>query len=104
MSKRQVSTRDPLTSVAQEPIEMLAHRPSRAKRDRSWEKTHPLVAYRGVPRELNDQIVAIAQHNRVPTGEVARLFLEAGLKLHLSGQLNLTPMPVEGRCTLFPGE
>jgi hypothetical protein len=79
--------------------------PSKAKRDRSWEaeqrKTAGLVAYRGVPAELNEAIKGVAQKLGVSTGEVARAFLEYGLKAFDTGELELHPTAKTGRFSLF---
>jgi len=94
--------------MSSEPVDVLASRPSRAKRDRSWEKqaakAQGVVTYRGVPPELNKQIKAIADELGVPVGDVARAFLEHGLKAYRNGTLELTPEIATGRFALYSRE
>lgn len=89
-------------------IDVLVHRPSRAKRDRSWEKRvrreQGQVCYRGVPAEVNEAIKAIAQELGVVVGEVARAFLEEGIRQYRAGRLRLTVHKVGGRWTIYPPE
>ncbi len=86
--------------------EPAAHIPparSKAKRNREWEKAHAVVAYRGIPDELQEEIRRIAEKELgVPMGEVARAFLEHGLAAYRAGELRLTAQPVTGRLSLFP--
>jgi hypothetical protein len=93
--------------LGDEPIEVLTRRPSRAKRNREWERQarekQGVVTYRGVPRELNERLKKIAKDLGVPVGEVARKFLEYGLEACRKGDLVLKPKAA-GKHTLFPSE
>jgi hypothetical protein len=79
--------------MSQEPIDVLHRRPSKAKRDRSWEAEQRerlgQVSYRGIPAELNDRISALAEQLDVIKGEVARALLEHGLAAYDRGELEL---------------
>ena len=92
--------------LGDEPIEVLARRPSRARRNRKWEQRHRdekgFVSYRGVPGELHESLKGIADDLGVPVGEVARAFLEYGLEACRKGDLVLQPKPVAGSYSLFP--
>lgn len=89
-----------------EPIEVLAKRPVKPRRNRNWEKEQRestgVVTYRGVPKSLNERIKAIAAENGVPIGDVVRAFLESALSDYKAGNLDLNPELVTGRYTLFP--
>ena len=82
--------------VSDEPVEALTRRPSREKRTRRWEKSHPRVSYRGVPPELQAELKQVATALSVPVGQVARAFLEFGLAAYKCGDLVLEPEPVVG--------
>jgi len=101
MSKR----RSIADQVGSEPVDVLARRPSKAKRDRSWERKHEhlVVTYRGVPPELQEQLKAVARQVGVTVGEVARAFLEYGLDAYEKGELELDPVLLTGKYSLFPG-
>ena len=94
--------------MSSEPVDVLASRPSKAKRDRSWEKEQRekvgLVAYRGIPASLNARLKAVAGELGVPVGDVARAFLEYSLQAYQRGDMELTPKLVVGRFTLHPRE
>jgi len=94
--------------MSDEPIEILTRRPSKAKRNREWEKRQYqkglFVAYRGVPKELHENLKKVANDLGVPVGEVARAFLEYGLEACKRGDLVLQPKPVTGKFSLFPEE
>lgn len=94
--------------IGEEPIEVLARRPSQAKRNREWERSQRekanVVSYRGVPVSLSQQITKIAGELGVPVGDVARSFLEYGLQGYRSGDLKLEPSLAVGRFTLHPRE
>ncbi len=100
------SRRDPFEKLKSGEGEPAAHIPpprSKAKRNREWEKAHAVVAYRGIPEELQAEIKRIAEKELgVPLGEVARAFLEHGLAAYRAGDLRLAAKPVTGRLTLFP--
>jgi len=90
---------------ATETVDLLARRPSKAKRNRGWERKHnPVtVTYRGIPRELQKELKAIAGQKGVTVGEVARVFIEYGLEAYEQGELELRPVLTTGKHTLFPG-
>ena len=98
--------RQDLSQYGSEPIEVLARRPSRAKRNREWErrarKERGVVTYRGIPPDLQERLKEIAATYEVPVGDVARLFIEHGLRAYEAGELEIKPALVTGRFTLFP--
>ena len=98
-----------LTSeVPEEPTEaipqLLAHKPSHAKRSREWEKgkNTVTVTYRGIPPELNGQVRQLAETLGVPAGEIVRAFIERGLQAYEQGDLMLQPHLRIGKMTLYP--
>lgn len=89
-----------------EPAAFVPPAPSKAQRDRSWEKSQRSgdmvqINYRHIPRELRDEISAIAERKGVTTDEIARAFLEYALSAYQAGVLQLHPKPKTGRFTLF---
>ena len=76
------------------------------RRNRDWEKRHQnqKVVYRGIDPKLVLRIKKIAKEINVREGEVARFFLEYGLRAYGTGDLDLTPSPNPERLrmTLFP--
>jgi len=101
--------RSPGSTVPAEPTEaipqILQRRPSRAKRNREWERTQHRVTYRGIPPELNDTLKTIAAKMSVPVGDVVRAFLEHGLEAYECGELVLAPRPrfsAHRNMTLYP--
>jgi hypothetical protein len=76
----------------------------RKKRDRKWEKAHggQVATYRGVPLEMHQTLLHLAEGLSVPVDEVARAFLEYSLAHHQSGQLPIHPHPKAQRMTLYP--
>jgi hypothetical protein len=76
------------------------------RRSRRWEKEHlgHKVIYRGVDPTLALRVRSIAGELCVPTGEVARAFLEYALRSTERGDLDLLPRPDPQRMrnTLFP--
>jgi len=98
-----------IRDLAGEPVavDVLAHRPSRAKRNRSWEakqrRNVGQVTYRGIPRELNVALLRIAAEHKVTVGEVARYFLEYALRAYQVGELSLPEVQVRiCRGTIYP--
>jgi hypothetical protein len=87
-------------------IEVLSRPPK--KRDRSWESAQRgkgvVVTYRGIPAELQARIKEIAGKHGVPIGELARAFLEYALAAYESGDLELSPVEVVTKATLYPGD
>lgn len=80
----------------------LKHRPSRAQRNRDWERQHPPTCYRGIPDELHAAIVEIADDLAVPPGDVARKFLEYGLAAYRAGNISFQPIIVGKRRLYVP--
>ncbi len=73
------------------------------KRNRHWEQRHRTTSYRGVPAEINQVVNQIAAELNISNrDEVARVFLEYGLKCFQEGSLKLEPSFGTGRLTLFP--
>jgi len=87
-------------------IDVLAHAPP--KRDRGWESEQRgkgvVVTYRGIPAELQARVKEIAKEHGVPIGELARRFLEYALDAYDAGDLELSPVEVVKKSTLYPGE
>ncbi len=83
--------------------QLLQHKPSRAKRNRSWERENKVTAFRGIPAELNAQLKITADELRVPVGELVRYLLERGLAAYERGELPLQPHIRVGAMTLYPG-
>lgn len=100
-----LETTTPLEPVDAVP-EVLAHRPSTAKRDRGWEKKQrkcgDVATYRGIPKHLQDEIRRISDKRNVPVGEVARALLEYALVAYAKGDLTLDPQFGPGKLTLYP--
>ena len=97
------------SDVPAEPTEaipqILQRRPSRAKRNRDWERTQHRVTYRGISPELNNSLKALAAELSVPVGDVVRAFLEYGLEAYRNGDLALSPRPrfsAHRNMTLYP--
>lgn len=92
--------------ISSEPIEVLTRRPTKASRNRTWEKKQRqkigVVTYRGVPKSLNERVKHVATELGVPIGDVVRAFLERALDDYKAGNLNLDPELVTGRYTLYP--
>jgi hypothetical protein len=78
--------------------------PRRRKRDWEREHQHEKVVYRGVDPKLVSRVKGIANEINIREGEVARFFLEYGLRAYGTGGLDLTPYPNPERLrmTLFP--
>jgi len=94
--------------VPEEPTEaipqMLAHKPSHAKRNREWEAQQERVTYRGIPPDLNERVKLLAENLGVPIGDVVRAFIERGLQAYEQGDLILQPRLRIGKMTLYPEE
>jgi hypothetical protein len=96
--------------VPEEPTEaipeVLEHRPSRAKRNRDWERKKRragcVVTYRGVPQDVKARVKGVAHEHHVPIGEVARRFLEYALAAYDAGDLTLEAVFGPGKLTLYP--
>jgi hypothetical protein len=92
--------------LGNEPIEVLAKRPAKSRRNRTWEQEQResggVVTYRGIPKSLNEKVKQVAAELGVPIGDVVRAFLERGLADYKSGDVDLSPKLVTGRYTLYP--
>lgn len=75
-----------------------------AKRNRQWEKAHRSYRYVNVPLEVREEVLALAEHLRVPAGDVAHAFFEYGFDCVDEGKLQLIsqPNPLGRKMTLFP--
>ena len=73
------------------------------KRARDWDKahTHEIATFRGIPHDLRVQLKKTADDLGVPVGEIARCFLEYGLKAYRAGDLKLEPRLVIGKKSLY---
>ena len=72
--------------------------PAQEKRKRTWEKEKlfqdrakglVMVAYRGIPRELNEAMKEIAKENSLTTGELAAQWLTYAHRQYKAGQLKV---------------
>ncbi len=72
-------------------------------RRNKWSLNTPHT-YHGVTDEIKARMDAIAEHYRVPVGEVARFFLEHGLAAYRAGELALEKTVVQTRHSLYPGD
>jgi hypothetical protein len=96
--------------IPEEPVEAipkaLKHKPSQAKRNRSWERLQRdrgiVVTYRGIPSELHESVKDLADELWVNVGDVVRAFLEYSLEAYESGDLELEPQFKIGKMTLYP--
>ncbi|MBK6647452.1 MAG: hypothetical protein IPG44_17175 [Anaerolineales bacterium] len=75
-----------------------------AKRNRQWEKAHRPYRYVNVPLEVREEVLALAEHLRVPADDVAHAFFEYGLDRVGEGKLQVKaqPNPLGRKMTLFP--
>lgn len=71
-------------------------------RNRAWEKEHRAKTFRGVPEEISDKVVAIADQLGVTADETARAFLEYGLYCMERETLTVQPKIKGTRMTLYP--
>lgn len=97
---------NPARNVPVEPAdvanEFLAKRPSRAKRDRTWERNNPTTAYR-IPATLRDALKTIAQAEGITADDLARFALERFVDQYNAGEVTLQKH-VKARYTLYPSE
>lgn len=95
-----------LEPPAIKPLDFIPTAEPRKKRDRKWEKSHQgqVATYRGVPPELHQTLLLLAESLGVPIDEVARVFLEYSLVNHKSGRLPIQPHPKAQRMTLYTDE
>ena len=92
------------TILMRQPLDLIPTADLKKKRSRKWEQVHrsETVTFRGIPRQIVEQIIEIAQSLSVPRDEVVRAFLEYGVKLYRIGKLSLFAHPKAQRMTLFP--
>ena len=92
------------TILMRQPLDLIPTADLKKKRLRKWEQIHRFetVTYRGIPRQVVEQIIEIAQSLSVPRDEVVRAFLEYGVKLYRTKKLSLFAYPKAQRMTLFP--
>jgi len=92
------------TILMQQPLDLIPTAEIKKKRSRKWEQVHRFetVTYRGIPRQIVEKIIELAQSLSVPRDEVVRAFLEYGVKLYRIGKLSLFAHPKAQRMTLFP--
>lgn len=103
MAKRE--RRDPLRN-SQEPVDevpaVLANKPRAAgARNRTWEKQHKVVAYRGIPPLVQSRIKNLAEELGVNAGEVARYLLEYSLAAYDQGNLTFPAPRPKDKFTLY---
>ncbi len=93
-----------LEPPAIKPLDFIPAAEPRKKRERTWEKAHQgqVATYRGIPPEMHQTILHLAESLGVPVDEVARAFLEFSLTHHKSGDLPILPHPKAQRMTLYP--
>jgi len=72
------------------------------KRNRTWEQGHRTCSYRGVPQDIQDQVVALATSLLVNTDELVQVFVQYGLSCIEREILTISPRPKAQRMTLFP--
>jgi len=91
------------TILMRQPVDLIPTADLKKKRSRKWEQVHRFetVTYRGIPRQVVEQIVEIAQRLSVPRDEVVRAFLEYGVELYRTEKLSLIAYPKTQRMTLF---
>ena len=91
------------TKLMRQPLDLIPIADLKKKRSRKWEQVHRFetVTYRGIPRQVVEQIIEIAQSLSVPRDEVVRAFLEYGVKLYRAEELTLIAYPKAQRMTLF---
>ena len=70
-------------------------------RDRRWEQAHQAMTFRGVLPPLHTAVKELAEHLQVNVDDVARAFLEYGLRCYELGRLKVEPVLHE-KLTLFP--
>jgi hypothetical protein len=92
------------TILMRQPLDLIPTADLKKKRLRKWEQIHRFetVTYRGIPQQVVEQIIEIAQSLSVPRDEVVRAFLEYGVKLYRTKKNSLFAYPKAQRMTLFP--
>jgi hypothetical protein len=104
LTDREENKQHDSTILMRQPLDLIPIADLRKKRSRKWEQVHRFetVTYRGIPRQVVEQIIEIAQSLTVPRDEVVRAFLEYGVDLYRTRKLNLFAYPKAQRMTLFP--
>jgi len=94
--KRQELTNGEITPSMVSGITLAKPKPPKTSK---WDRHHQiqLHSYRGIPPELHKKLVDIAADYEVAVGEVARLFLEHGLKAYTSGELGIETIEIPGK-------
>ena len=73
------------------------------ERSRQWEREHRGHAYRGVPEEIREQVVALAEGEDLTVDEVAQAFMEYGFACIDKGKLTPPPSRPKARhMTIYP--
>lgn len=92
------------TMLMRQPLDLIPTADLKKKRSRKWEHVHRFetVTYRGIPQQVVEQIIEIAESLSVPRDEVVRAFLEYGVDLYRTKKLSLIAYPKAQRMTLFP--
>ena len=85
-------------------LNMMPVAEERQGRNRDWERSRRAnaVSYRGIPPEIQTGIKQVAAELEVNAEEVARAFLEFGLKALRNGEIGIQPHPRGRLMTLFP--
>lgn len=63
-----------------------------------------IATFRGIPKKVHDAIKQTASDLGIAPGELARYFLEVGLKRVAAGEEGVEPKYVSGGYTLYPDE
>jgi len=80
------------------------------KRKRAWEERQrqdpktTQVTFRGIPRDLRDQLNTVASELGITVSELARFFLEYGLASYVSGTVRVPIRLAEIKRTVDFGE
>ena len=73
------------------------------KRARPWDAAHAVeVASYRIPPELKQTVKEIASDLEISPAEVARLFLERGVKDYQAGKIDVKPQPKQTGMTIYP--
>jgi len=92
-----------LPTQATDPLNTIPTAGERKPRNRDYEKRNPATTYRITDENLAGEILAIAQELTVAADEVARAFVEAGLRAARANQLDFSGVrPSQGRLSLYP--
>jgi len=94
--KRQELTSGEITPSMISGITLAKPKPPKTSK---WDRYHQtqLHSYRGIPPELHKKLVDIAANYGVSVGDIARLFLEYGLKAYTAKELSVMTMEIPGK-------